>query len=309
MRLPNNQSLPLAALILILAAGAPVQARDRTPSYDGTGPQADYPMVLGKPFRVDGVTYTPADTLNYDVVGLAATTTDGGSRITASHRTLPLPSYVEITALETGRTILVRLERRGPMTGELLTELSPGAAEQLGILDMPGAPVRVRRVNPPEPERAALRSGRSAPLRMETPPSLRAVLMRRLEQQGSGTQVSRPGAMPAVPRGMTPVQPGPASYRQRPPAPQPVVEEPEEEQEPELVQIAPQRGNWLVQVGAFSSRQRALAVAAELGARVFPGNGIWRVRLTGFASPAAAQTALAKARVAGYTDARIQRAD
>ena len=133
MRFPVNRTLPLAALTLLLCAELPAAARDRTDPYPANGPQADYPMVLGKPFIVDGVTYTPADTLNYDVVGWAATS-NIGSGISASHRTLPLPSYVEITALETGRTILVRLERRGPMTGDLLTELSPAAAEQLGII-------------------------------------------------------------------------------------------------------------------------------------------------------------------------------
>lgn len=305
MRLPVNRNLPLAALTLLLAAGAPALAKDRAEPYYGNGPQADYPMVLGKPFMVDGVTYTPADTLNYDVVGWAATTTDGGNRITASHRTLPLPSYVEITALETGRTILVRLERRGPMTGELLTELSPGAAEQLGILGQAGSAVRVRRVNPPEPERAALRSGRSAPLRMETPPSLRNVLLRRLEQQGAGAQVSRPDPMPNPDRAAAApvVQPTIQRPQMRPAA----VVAPPVEQEDGVE--APASTGWFVQVGAFSVRERAIAVARSLGAQVVAGGGLWRVRFTGLASARAAQAVLAKAQEAGYTDARIQRAD
>ncbi len=36
------------------------------------GPAADYPMVLGEPFTVDGELFTPADTMNYDAVGYAA---------------------------------------------------------------------------------------------------------------------------------------------------------------------------------------------------------------------------------------------
>lgn len=305
MRLPVNQNLPLAALTLLLAAAAPVQARDRAEPAYRNGPQADYPMVLGKPFVVDGVTYTPADTLNYDVVGWAATTTDGGNRITASHRTLPLPSYVEITALETGRTILVRMERRGPMTGELLTELSPGAAEQLGILGQAGAAVRVRRVNPPEPERAALRSGRPAPIRMETPVSLRNVLLRRLEQQGAGAQVSRSGPMPTPDRLQTNAATPSAAFR--PQARPAVVASPAAVPEPEAEPSA--SGGWVVQVGAFSVRERAQAVASAIGARIVAGGGLWRVRFTGLPTQAAANAALAKAQDAGYTDARIQRAD
>ena len=263
-------------------------------------------MVVGKPFTVDGVTYTPADTLNYDVVGLAATTTDGGNTVTASHRTLPLPSYVEITALDTGRTILVRLERRGPMTGALLTQLSPGAAEQLGILGQANAPVRVRRVNPPEPERSALRAGRPAPARMDTPPSLRTVLMRRLEQQGAGAQVSRPGPMPSpdrLPAG------GGAGREPAPPAPWPAVAPLPAPSKPVQPAQGSIRGGLFVQAGAYSNPERAKAVAASLGADVIAGEGLWRVRITGLASPAAAEAALDKVRAAGYTDARIQRAD
>src|SRR3546814_14674210 len=74
------------------------------------------------------------------------------------HKTLPLPSYVEVTALDTGRTILVRVNDRGPMVTDRLIGLSLGAAEQLGIADGVTA-VRVRRTNPPAAERRLLRAG------------------------------------------------------------------------------------------------------------------------------------------------------
>lgn len=307
MRWPVNRNLPLAALIMWLASGAAAQS-DSGSGYPPNGPQADYPMVLGKPYRVDGVVYTPADTLNYDVVGWAGVSATVSRTITASHRTLPLPSYVEITALDTGRTILVRLERRGPMTGQILTELSQAAAEQLGILGQDGAAIRMRRVNPPEQERAALRSGRAVPARMDTPPSLRAALLRRLEQQGAEAQVSRPGPMP--PPGTGTVSGGaragraPMAGAQRwPGAVQPTAR-------PAIAALRPPvPGRFLVQVGAFSSRERAAGVASSLGAQVVPGGGVWRVRLTGLRTAAEAQAALDKARAAGYGDARIQRAD
>ncbi|NBW74851.1 MAG: sporulation protein SsgA [Sphingomonadaceae bacterium] len=318
MRLPVSRNLPFAALVLLVVAGDPTWAKDRPAPIAINGPQSDYPMVLGQPFTVDGVTYTPADTLNYDVVGHAATAAEGGGAITASHRTLPLPSYVEITALDTGRTILVRLERRGPMSGTLLTELSPGAAVQLGIAGQARAPVRVRRVNPPEPERSALRAGRSAPARMDTPPSLRAVLMRRLEQQGPGVQVSRPGPMP-TPDKLPPVpQAVPGSRAEMPPpvvvpavaakpVPQPVVAA--AKVEPKATIASPAKAGWLVQVGAFSSKARAEAAARAIGAQVDPAGKLWRVRMVGLASQASADAALAKAKAAGYADARIQRSD
>jgi rare lipoprotein A len=104
---------------------------------------------------------------------------EGGGGISGSHRTLPLPCYVEVTSLDSGRTILVRLERRGPMQGDGLVALSPGAMAQLGLSGA-HAPVRVRRVNPPEGERALLRSGQQAPARMDTPPGLLTALKRKL---------------------------------------------------------------------------------------------------------------------------------
>jgi len=141
------------------------------------GPQADYPILVGDAYQIDGVTFTPSDTLNYDEVGYLAAEGQGMG-YTGAHHTLPVPSYAEVTSLESGRTILVRLERRGPMESTHLVALAPAAMEQLGA--MPGTPVRVRRTNPPEVQRAQLRAGGPAPLRMDTPSALVKVLRRKL---------------------------------------------------------------------------------------------------------------------------------
>ena len=45
-----------------------------------------------------------------------------------------MPSYVEVTALDTGRTIIVRLNDRGPFANDRLIDLSAGAARELGIM-------------------------------------------------------------------------------------------------------------------------------------------------------------------------------
>jgi len=160
------------------------------------GPAADYPIVVGAPYSVGDVEYVPNDTLNYDNVGYVTTDT-GAMGYSASHHTLPLPSYVEVTSLESGRTALVRLERRGPMASNHLLALSPAAMAQLGA----GAetPVRVRRVNPPEAERFTLRAGDAAPLRMATPQSLLTVLQRRLPASGAASlrAANAPAAPPA----------------------------------------------------------------------------------------------------------------
>jgi rare lipoprotein A len=157
------------------------------------GPAADYPVVIGAPYKVGDTLYTPADKMNVDEVGYTAADDAGG--VTASHHTLPVPSYAEVTSLSTGRTILVRVERRGPMSGNEVIGLSPAALAQLGATVED--PVRVRRVNPPETDRAALRAGRTAPPRMDTPMSLLTVLKQKLPPQGSANLAPQKPSAPA----------------------------------------------------------------------------------------------------------------
>ena len=135
----------------------------------------DTPVKIGKPYAVRGQTYYPADDGKYDDTGIASwygakghrgTTANGekfdGRRVGAAHKTLPLPSYVEVTALATGRRIVVRINDRGPFVAGRIIDLSYGAAELLGIVRAGSARVRVRRVYPSESVKRALRSGRPA---------------------------------------------------------------------------------------------------------------------------------------------------
>jgi rare lipoprotein A len=112
MRLPVDRFLPIAAPFLLgalLAACAGATHAEVAPPTVTVGPGADYPIVLGAPFTIDGTTYTPVDKMNVDQVGYAYSGEAGGTAISAAHRTLPVPSYVEVTSLETGKTILVRI--------------------------------------------------------------------------------------------------------------------------------------------------------------------------------------------------------
>ena len=140
-------------------------------------PVRDVPVKIGRPYTVRGVTYTPAPDPAYDVLGYASWYgKESGNRsangetfrpkaIAAAHTTLPLPSYVEVTALDTGRTILVRVNDRGPFARGRVLDLSRGAAAQLGVRVAGFAPVRVRVVEPPERDRERLRRGKPAPER------------------------------------------------------------------------------------------------------------------------------------------------
>lgn len=138
-------------------------------------PVSDAPVRIGPPYSVRGVTYIPAADPRYDVLGYATwygnesgNKVANGERfrpdwITAAHKTLPLPSYAEVTSLDTGRRILVRINDRGPY-GESarIIDLSKGAAELLGMRAKGRAAVRVRVVEPAEKDRKALREGKAA---------------------------------------------------------------------------------------------------------------------------------------------------
>lgn len=266
-----------------------------------TGPAGDYPVVLGDPYAVDGKIYTPVDTMSYDEVGYAAADSMSGVGITAAHKTLPLPSYVEVTSLVTGKTILARVERRGPMIGDRLISLSADAQAQLASED--GAPVRVRRVNPPEIERAKLRTGKSVAERMETPQSLVAVLKRKLPERGSanlgGPAAPTPDAatIAAIAVPASKAAAAPTNYALTPIAAAPKPAAPPKE--------ASAAGKFVVQAAAFSSKTNAQKVAATLGGFVQTAGKYYRVRVGPFSNRGQADAALAKVRAAGYGDARV----
>jgi rare lipoprotein A len=112
---------------------------------------------VGEPYEIDGVTYRPAEDWSYDETGIASWygedfqgkyTANGEifdmNALTAAHRTLPLPSIVQVTELETGRSIRVRVNDRGPYDGGRILDLSRRAAQLLGYETKGTAKVRVQ---------------------------------------------------------------------------------------------------------------------------------------------------------------------
>ena len=300
MKLPVNHALPLIFVAALAGCGDGGSAIKPLPPV-ANGPAADYPVVVGPPFKIGAITYTPDDRLNYDAVGYAEVGMDGGQGISAAHKTLPLPSYAEVTSLESGRTILVRVERRGPMNNEKLVELSPGAAAQLGIAGSARPAVRLRRVNPPEQERAMLRAGGRGPERMETPRGLLDALNRKLGNE-AGTPAARAASVASAPQPTPSPSPKPAAIPTPMPTPMPA----------QTASATPRRtaeGSLVVQVASFSTQERAKAAAGKIDGTVSPAGRFWRLHLGPFATRAQAEAALAKAKTAGYSDARIQRAD
>ena len=68
--------------------------------------------------------------------------------MTAAHKTLPLPAYVRVTNLQNGRSVVVRVNDRGPFVGNRIIDLSYRAASRLGMLHNGTAMVEVRTVDP-----------------------------------------------------------------------------------------------------------------------------------------------------------------
>jgi rare lipoprotein A len=118
-----------------------------------------------KPYSVYGIAYTPlADTNGYRERGIASwygkkfhgRRTSSGEpydmyAMTAAHKTLPLPAYVRVRNLQNGRSIIARVNDRGPFLHNRLIDLSYAAAAKLGILDSGTGLVEVEVANPDEP--------------------------------------------------------------------------------------------------------------------------------------------------------------
>lgn len=156
----------LAVLLLTACSGAmvPIVSDGTPPPIDGSRvadaiPRPDPILAQGNksPYSVNGVTYRVLDAAaGYREEGLASwygTKFDGRQTsngeifdvyaATAAHKTLPLPTYVRVTHLDNGRSMIVRVNDRGPFHPGRIIDLSYGAAVKLGYADQGTARVRV----------------------------------------------------------------------------------------------------------------------------------------------------------------------
>lgn len=340
MRLKN--SFIFAGLLAVALGQQPVSAalhlnpfhhKNKAIPADDTPPAA-----TDAPALQEQAPAAPADALTlYDDVGYAALGISGG--ISLAHATLPQSSFVEITNLDTGKTILAVVS--GPMAaGRTLAMLSPQAMTMLGGASGVRVPVRIRRVNPPEQEQAALLAGRSASERLDTPP----VLLNALKRKLAGVQGKSGMATGDEYLAFRSVPP-PAKATKAPPHAKPVATRSSvlapvvaaddsrfivenEQGTSRYIATAPHRtntippkpnavaavaptgphgtGSFFIQIAALSSESSAKAMAARLGkgASVQEAGQYWRVRLGPYANEEKAQAALGPLAAKGYHDAR-----
>lgn len=127
--------------------------------YGKNVPKGGGRLQIGKPYQVAGQWYVPKEDRKYDKVGLASwygsafhgrLTANGEVydqyALTAAHPTFPLPSYARVTNLETGDSVIVRVNDRGPYHPGRIIDLSNKAADMLEVSRNGTAKVRVQYV-------------------------------------------------------------------------------------------------------------------------------------------------------------------
>jgi len=265
---------------------------------------------VGSPYQIDGVWYYPGEQPDYDETGIASWygptfygkyTANGelydGSALTAAHRTLPMPVNVRVTNLQNGKSIVVRVNDRGPYARGRIIDLSRHAAELLDVVQTGTARVRVTYLS-----RADLQGG--APPPPDTPPEIAAALpaaptakvdVRPLTAV-PGAAVAAPGhqyAMPAV-------------------APSAPLQVASNEPNGQVTEVpVPVATRLYVQVGAFSKLDNARTLLSKLGGdlRISTlqrnGQTLYRVRTGPLNSVEDADAALSRMTGAGSNDAHI----
>jgi rare lipoprotein A len=268
---------------------------------------------VGDPYQIAGVWYYPREEPDYDQTGIASwygaqfhgrLTANGEvfdrTIISAAHPTLPMPINARVTNLDNGRSIVVRINDRGPFVRGRIIDVSEQAADLLGFKERGLARVRVTFIS-----RADLHGLGPAPISEYTPPEVATAVpaapVSRIESASlapvAGARVAPPRNVAALPR---PVEQAPIFVQQQ--IPDGKVTE---------VPVPPSTAMY-VQAGAFSTPNPAGAVASKLnalGAKVFrgtkDGQNIYRVRIGPFQDIEAADEMLLRVQELGHNDVQI----
>ncbi len=265
-----------------------------SPKYTKAGPipKGGGRRHVGKPYTVAGRRFYPTARPAPVQVGVASwygpkfhrrRTSNGEwfdmNYLSAAHPTMPLPSYARVTNLENGRTVVVRVNDRGPFVGTRIMDLSKAAARRLGYLRRGKARVRVEYLGP-----APLGDDRT-----------RLAALNRINGGGADRET-----LIAAVRGRAPARTMVAAASPAHP--------------PRSVRPAgDSAGGYFVQVASYADPQNAQAARERLGrigpVEVLPvdvnGSRYWRVRFGPLATRADAESLLGRAAEEGCPDARI----
>lgn len=279
---------------------------------------------VGSPYQIAGVWYYPKEEWDYTETGIASwygpgfhgrSTANGEvfdeNDVTAAHRTLPLPSVVRVTNLGNGRSLVVRVNDRGPFAHGRIIDMSRRSAQLLGFETQGTAKVRVEILSQESQREKVIASGGSAgPMLASVSPEVRAPAPSAVPSPPvQVTRLDAPsGAAPAPSRRpAASLQPAPsetsgtAAIGAGGPPPGTI----------ETVPVSP-TDIW-IQVGAFENRENAqrlstrmrsfgsaLVQRAEVAGRTFH-----RVRIGPMTEVASADQVLEQVIAAGFPGARI----
>jgi rare lipoprotein A len=197
----------LAAFVLAGCGSAPKKPEAAQPKYySDDGPPEKVPDDLdrvpeavphdeplnkfaNRPYSVFGTTYTPTvDKVPFHQHGVASwygrkfqgqKTASGEPydmfKMTAAHKTLPIPSYARVTNVANGKSVVVRINDRGPFHSDRVIDLSYAAAARIGIAAKGSGMVDVDRVFGPEAAVAAASPGSVPPATLPTTPAAATV--------------------------------------------------------------------------------------------------------------------------------------
>lgn len=282
---------------------------------------AEGSLKVGNPYIVDGIRYVPMnESLGYAEKGIASwygqdfhgkASANGECynmyAFTAAHKTLPLPTIARVTNLENGKSVVVKVNDRGPFVRGRIIDLSYAAAQSLDMVRFGTAPVQVEAIGGPHHVAGGYKGGYFKPSADMAKNDIRA---ERLASVGIGDGVEEeslaplPKADPAQQRAMQP--PKPARMLPKPPAYEDRI----------FTDTKPLKKTFVyVQVGAYGSEANATEQMKKLS-QTFEtaalsqfeagGKQLLRVRAGPFHSVADADAALQKAVDAGFSEAQLK---
>ena len=245
---------------------------------------------VGLPYKIKGRWYYPEEDFAYVEEGIASwygeafhnkTTANGAifnmNALTAAHRTLPMPSIVRVTNLENGRTLVVKVNDRGPFARDRIIDMSKRSATVLGFLKQGVTRVRVE-ILPEESRQFALIAGR---------------------KPFTSSDLKRSPTRAKTPQAVSVAQPEPVKP-QNPP-------------DPSLTDPSP-ADLLYIQVGAFSLQANARKIGDAIAKQGIPviiapleqnGKTLFRVRAGPALTAQQAEALLVKIQSLGYDAAQI----
>lgn len=215
---------------------------------------------VGNPYKILGRWYYPKEDYNYKEVGTAswygpdfhAKKTANGEKydmhsLTAAHRTLPLPSIVRVTNLENGRSLVVRVNDRGPYARNRIIDVSKKVAQLLGFLEQGTAKVRVEVLEKESKNLKAALTG--SPLYADVSAAPVAKITSSGIAQIEGSTIATTKMATSAYNNLTP------DYDYTP----------ENETTEKVEEEIASGGKYYVQVGAFSNYESAKSLGSRLG--------------------------------------------